>query len=489
MTTPSDPTSCRHCSRPFRFHLGDQAACPYPSNTSFKPAPPEPEKKTVKQELPVDWAARPFDAYAARVKFCNILALIPRLDPEQRQAIAEALPAARIPIGEIGDHELRAAQMWAADIQADRIAAYKERDAAIKERDEATALARVRFEALAAAVKRAEEAEGERDCYLHNWLLRDRQIIELRAELASIAERQREAPEDAFRRGQESFRERRHLYINGDAPVAEYHPPAPEKPIKCDHGDQCPGHTSRDDRPCCYGVECPHYIPHLMPSASQVTSPMVPATELEEAKRQIGDLIILCGKLRDEKADLARDWIDECDKVEVERDRLRAKCSRQRKELRAQQQTVRLYKALAREWAVLSEVMNEPKTGLYPAGKFWRDEHFAKMREINKNRELNQENAKLQTELATLKKREADPSGEIDVVGMISDKGSTLARPDGFMERFDTCNAAVAWLDYWSRPQPVPKPPKCGTCGGIKRISRGFEMVDCPDCSGGEGGK
>ncbi len=99
----------------------------------------------------------------------NPVALIPRLDPKQQEAIAEALD-----LDCYANHDCLA---FPSDYMKQIRELKQERDAAIKERDEATALARVRFEALAAAVKErdiaagnatlwrndAEKAQGERD--------------------------------------------------------------------------------------------------------------------------------------------------------------------------------------------------------------------------------------------------------------------------------------------------------------------------------------
>lgn len=148
---------CLHCKKRRGLHEALTLACPYQDGFSrhrmFEPAPPEPEtkaltdmdelvsgvpqnvspkevgvaraaksvrteseKKSVKQELPVDWKAAPFDIHEKFIEFPHVVALIPRLDPEQLDALVDVLP---------GYEHLKAV--------------IKARDAAIKERDEFSA--------------------------------------------------------------------------------------------------------------------------------------------------------------------------------------------------------------------------------------------------------------------------------------------------------------------------------------------------------------
>jgi hypothetical protein len=87
MTDPSDPTPC-NC--PCHYAPGVSHIIPCCDADSFEPAPPEPEKKTLKQELPVEWFRYSGAGVSWRVTRDDLLALIPRLDSEQRREIARA---------------------------------------------------------------------------------------------------------------------------------------------------------------------------------------------------------------------------------------------------------------------------------------------------------------------------------------------------------------------------------------------------------------
>lgn len=109
MTDSSDPRPCRHCGQPLQQHTPRSYGAAYCYSTglvTFEPAPSEPEKKKgVKQELPHMAEGRGvlyvgFDLFENPRNEAELddvtLGLIPRLDPEQRQAIA-TVAAGRYP--------------------------------------------------------------------------------------------------------------------------------------------------------------------------------------------------------------------------------------------------------------------------------------------------------------------------------------------------------------------------------------------------------
>ena len=141
MTDPSDPTPCRRCGEPreswrhdrrndnshiYRPEVDDEAI---PAEID-EPVPPEPEKKTMKQELPADWRCIYDDGHHWSTRTAildDLLALIPRLDPEQRREIARA--SVSYGPDEKSDYEV--------GFEEGAKAREQERDAAIKERDAA----------------------------------------------------------------------------------------------------------------------------------------------------------------------------------------------------------------------------------------------------------------------------------------------------------------------------------------------------------------